>query len=239
MKKLISIKEARLKKGISLIELSKALKLDISLIESIDEGLQLPNRYKSYKANYERSIYNYLGYTVPHNNYYQNIPHDYTKTLLTFFFLTFALIILFFSSFNIYTKYNNQPNTEYFEEDYIYSEIRNFVSEKSLSNIDHQDFLNLLSLGNRIGYDNRLTIYANNLGPIYFKVKNMNSKIIEFGELLQLNKIVFDLNNDFLIDLSNIAHIEKLLYQGVEISIKNNFEFYLKDFNITELNKLQ
>tara|TARA_B100000579_G_scaffold166220_1_gene135042 strand:+ start:148 stop:318 length:171 start_codon:yes stop_codon:yes gene_type:complete len=55
---------------------------------------------------------------------------------------------------------------------------------------------------------------------------------------LKSNNIAFDLNNDFLIDLSNIANIEKIVYRGIEIKIKNNDGFYLKDFNINNLEKL-
>ena len=71
-----------------------------------------------------------------------------------------------------------------------------------------------------------------------FYNKDIDKKTIEFGELLKINNITFDLNNDFLIDLSNIANIKKIIYRGIEIKIKNNDGFYLKDFNINNLEKL-
>ena len=66
----------------------------------------------------------------------------------------------------------------------------------------------------------------------------IDKKTIQFGEILQLNKIELNLNNDFLIDLSNIANIDKITYRGIEINLKNNYQFYLKDFNINKLETL-
>ena len=238
MKNLISIKEARKKKGISVNELSRALNLSTSIVELLDEDLELPDKFKFYRQNYQRAIYNYLGYKVPHSNNFQDIPNDYSKILLTSFFLIFTLIILFFSSYNIYSKYNKKPKIEIFEEDEIYKEINKSLSKKNLVKINHQDFLDLLSVERRIEYSQKVAFYSNNLAPIYYKVKNIDKKTIEFGELLQLSKIEFNLNNDFLIDLSNIANIEKIIYQGVEIRLKNNYDFYLKNFNINKLEDL-
>ena len=49
MKNLISIKEARKKKGISVHELSRALNLSTTIVELLDEDLELPDKYKFYR----------------------------------------------------------------------------------------------------------------------------------------------------------------------------------------------
>ena len=46
MKNLISIKEARIKKGLSINDLSKGLKLDPEIIRLLEENLQLPDKFK-------------------------------------------------------------------------------------------------------------------------------------------------------------------------------------------------
>ena len=238
MTKLISIKEARLKKNISIKELANALNLNINVIRALEEDLELPDKWKLYKVNYERSIYKYLGYTLPNSNNFQNIPNDYSKIILTSFFFIFSFIILFFSSLNVYLKYNQNLEIDIFEKDEIYVEVDKFVSQKNFENIDHHKFLDSLSVIKRINYSQKLELYVNDSSPIYYKLKNINQKTIEFGELLQQSKIEFDLNNDFLIDLSNIANIEKIIYRGIEIKPKNNYDFYLKDFNINKLEEI-
>ena len=238
MKDLISIKEARLKKGLSIAELANSLNLEVELVQLLDDDAEIPNKYKAYRSSYKRSIYNYLGYKIPFTNYFQESPYDYSKLLLTSFFLIFSVVILFFSSFNIYKKFNNQTGIKNFEKDKIYEDTLNFFSKNNLENINNKDFINLLVPLKRTNYSQTFILYTNNLGPIYYKIKYIDKKTILFGELLQLNKIELDLNNDFLIDLSNIANIDKIIYRGIEINLKNNYQFYLKDFNINKLETL-
>ena len=114
MKNLISIKEARLKKGLSIAELANSLKLDVKLVQLLDDDAEIPDKYKAYMSSYKRSIFNYLGYKIPFTNYFQESPYDYSKFLLTSFFLIFSIVILFFSSFNIYIKFNNQAGIKNF-----------------------------------------------------------------------------------------------------------------------------
>ena len=64
MKNLISIKEARIKKGLSINDLSKGLKLDPEIIRLLEENLQLPDKFKAYQSTYKKSIYRYLGYCL-------------------------------------------------------------------------------------------------------------------------------------------------------------------------------
>ena len=238
MKNLISIKEARLKKGLSIEELANSLKLDIKLVQLLDDDAEIPDKYKAYMSSYKRSIFNYLGYKIPFTNYFQETPYDYSKFLLTSFFLIFSIIILFFSSFNIYNKFNNQAGNKNFEKDKIYEDTLNFISKNNLENINDKDFINLLVPLKRTNYSQTFILHANNLGSIYYKIKYIDKKTIRFGELLQLDKIELDLDNDFLIDLSNIANIDKITYRGIEIKLKNNYQFYLKDFNINKLETL-
>ena len=46
MKNLISIKEARLKKGLSIAELANSLKLDVKLVQLLDDDAEIPDKYK-------------------------------------------------------------------------------------------------------------------------------------------------------------------------------------------------
>ena len=116
---MISIKEARLKKGLSIEELASSLKLNVKLVQLLDDDAEVPDKYKAYVSSYKRSIFNYLGYKIPFTNHFQESQYDYSKFLLTSFFLIFSIVILFFSSFNIYNKFNNQAGIKNFEKDKI------------------------------------------------------------------------------------------------------------------------
>ena len=87
MDKLISIKEARIKKGLSINDLSKALKLDLEIIRLLDDNLKLPKKYRAYQSTYKKSIYRYLGYEVNYESSISILPDDYTKTSIFFFLL--------------------------------------------------------------------------------------------------------------------------------------------------------
>ena len=56
MKNLISIKEARLKKGLSISELANSLKLDVKLGQLLDDVAEGPEKSTAYMASYTRAI---------------------------------------------------------------------------------------------------------------------------------------------------------------------------------------
>ena len=93
MDKLISIKEARIKKGLSINDLSKALKLDLEIIRLLDDNLKLPKKYRAYQSTYKKSIYRYLGYEIKYKSSISDIPIDYTK-LSIIYFLLFLVIFM-------------------------------------------------------------------------------------------------------------------------------------------------
>ena len=61
MNKSFSIKEARLKKGISIEELAHRLKISPFIIKKIENNEELPKKYKSYERIFRNSILKLLG----------------------------------------------------------------------------------------------------------------------------------------------------------------------------------
>ena len=159
MNKLISIKEARIKKGLSINDLSKALKLDIEIIRLLDDNLKLPKKYRSYQSTYKKSIYRYLGYEIKYKNLISDIPEDYTKISLIYFFLLLIFIILILLSLNIYNKFNNQISTRSIEKDQVYRDVLNISSHYELNELSHDDFISSLIPLNRANYSQNLSIF--------------------------------------------------------------------------------
>ena len=149
MKKLISIKEARIKKGLSINDISKALKLDLEIIRLLDDNLRLPKKYRAYQSTYKKSIYRYLGYEIKYKNVTNDIPVDYTKISLTYFLLLLIFVILTLLSLNIYDKFNNKNLSDDIEKDQVYLEILNLSSEYDLNELSHDEFINNLIVTRR------------------------------------------------------------------------------------------
>ena len=197
MDKLISIKEARIKKGLSINDLSKALKLDLEIIRLLDDNLKLPKKYKAYQSTYKKSIYRYLGYNINYKSSVSTIPNDYTKIYLVYFFLLLVFTILFLLSLNIYNKFNNQISFRDIEKDQIYNDVLNIANQYNLKELNHDAFINNLNPIRRISYSQKLSIFSKSNKTIYYKLLNNNKKTIQFGEILQSNELNLDLDNDF------------------------------------------
>ena len=238
MNNLIPIKQARKARGVSVDELSKALKIDKSIIKCLEEDLELPKKYKSYQKSYISSIYRYLGYNVEHSINFKELPEDNTKMILTIFFFLFAFFILISLSINIYSNFNNKISIKIFPKDDIYEEVERYLSSVSLEYINHKIFLQSLDIKNRIAYNNNIKIEAISTSPIYYKLHNIDNDTIQFGEILPSKSLILDSNDNFLIDISNISYIDKIIYEGIEIKLNNKQNLYLKEFNINELDQL-
>ena len=238
MEKLISIKEARIKKGLSIDDLSKALKLDLEIIRLLDDNLKLPKKYRAYQSTYKKSIYRYLGYEIKYKSLVSDIPIDHTKFSVIYFLLLLVFIILILLSFNIYNKFNNQISFKEIEKDQVYRDVLNISSQYELNELSHDDFINSLIPLNRANYSQNLSIFAKPNKTIFYKIQNNMKNTLQFGEIIKSNELILDLDNDFFIDLSNINNIDKIIYRGIEIRLNKELNSYLFNFNVKDLETL-
>ena len=160
MDKLISIKEARIKKGLSINDISKALKLDLEIIRLLDDNLKLPKKYRAYQSTYKKSIYRYLGYEIKYKSLVNDIPIDYTKFSIIYFLLLLVFIILILLSFNIYNKFNNQISFKEIEKDQVYYDVYKLSNQYDLFELSHDDFINNLVSSKRANYTQNLSIFT-------------------------------------------------------------------------------
>ena len=238
MEKLISIKEARIKKGLSIDDLSKALKLDLEIIRLLDDNLKLPKKYRAYQSTYKKSIYRYLGYEIKYKSLVSDIPIDHTKFSIIYFLLFLVFIILILLSFNIYNKFNNQISFKEIEKDQVYRDVLNISSQYDLNELSHDDFIKSLIPLNRANYAQNLSIFAKPNKTIFYKIQNNIKNTLQFGEIIKSNELILDLDNDFFIDLSNINNIDKIIYRGIEIRLNKELNYYLLNFYTKDLETL-
>lgn len=238
MDKLISIKEARIKKGLSINDLSKALKLDLEIVRLLDDNLKLPKKFRAYQSTYKKSIYRYLGYEIKYKSLISDIPIDNTKHSIIYFLLLLILTILILLSFNIYNKFNNQISIREIDKDQIYEDTLKLSSQYEINELSHENFINNLIAVSRADYSQNFSIFAKPNKTVYYKIHSNIRKTIQFGEIIISNELILDLDNDFLIDLSNINNVEKIIYKGIEFKISKELNFYLLNFDIKDLETL-
>ena len=236
MKKSLSIKKARLDKGLSIGELAHRLKISPIIIEKIENNDELPDKYKSYEKIFRNSILKFLGlYEISGTVKINKIPEENTKLILSIFFLFLICTFLFSLSFDIYKKFNSKPVLKFFEKDQIYLDIENKLSNFSYEEIDHEQFLNKLIFLKNNNFYNYFEISVLDNNTIYYKVSNNNKKTLKLGAITADNPLYLYFNDDFSIDLSNIKFIDKIFVNNSIYQINVDKSYALKKFDINKL----
>ena len=240
MNKLFSIKEARLKKGLTVNQLAIKLKMNTEIIQKIENNEELPDKFKSYEKIFRNSILKSLGL-------YENstvvevvpIPNDNTKLILTIFFFILMIIILFSLSFNMYKKFNFKSDFNLIEKDQIYLDAVKILSNFNYEEINHDQFINKLVLNNNNNIHNSFELSVLDNYSISYKIIDNIQKTINFGTITSDNPLKLDFNGDFSIDLSNIQFIDKIITNNSIYHINVDKPYVLKKFNINKLSEIK
>ena len=236
MKKSLSIKEARLDKGLSIGELAHRLKISPIIIEKIENNEELPDKYKPYEKIFRNSILKLLGlYEISETVKINKIPEENTKLILSIFSLFLICTFLFSLSFDMYKKFNSKPVLKFFEKDQTYLDIENKLSNFRYEEIDHEQFLNKLTFLKNNNFYNYFEISVLDNNTIYYKVSNDNKKTLKFGAITPKNPLYLYFNDDFSIDLSNIKFIDKIFVNNFIYQINVDKSYALKKFDINKL----
>ena len=240
MNKLLSIKEARLAKGLTINQLAIKLKLSEEIIQKIENNEELPNKFRSYEKIFRNSILKSLG-LYEHSTVVElaQIPKDNTKLILTIFFFVLMVIVLFSLSFDMYKKFNLQSSLNLIEKDQIYLDAEKILSDFEYEEIDHKQFINKLELSKNNEIQNTFVLTVLDNYSISYKVIDNNQKTINFGTITPDNPLKLDFNGDFSIDLSNIQFIDKIITNNFIYHINVNKSYALKEFNISKLSEIK
>ena len=240
MNKLFSIKEARLKKGLTVNQLATKLKMNTEIIQKIENNEELPDKFKSYEKIFRNSILKSLGL-------YENstvvevvpIPNDNTKLILTIFIFILVIIILFSLSFDMYKKFNFKSDFNLIEKDQIYLDAVKILSNFNYEEINHDQFINKLVLNNNNNIHNSFELSVLDNYSISYKIIDNIQKTINFGTITSDNPLKLDFNGDFSIDLSNIQFIDKIITDNFIYHINVIKSYALKEFNISKLSEIK
>ena len=240
MNKLFSIKEARLKKGLTVNQLATKLKMNTEIIQKIENNEELPDKFKSYEKIFRNSILKSLGlYESSTVVQVVPIPNDYTKLILTIFFFILMIIILFSLSFDMYKKFNFKSDFNLIEKDQIYLDAVKILSNFNYEEINHDQFINKLVLNNNNNIHNSFELSVLDNYSISYKIIDNIQKTINFGTITSDNPLKLDFNGDFSIDLSNIQFIDKIITNNSIYHINVDRPYVLKEFNINKLSEIK
>ena len=240
MNKLFSIKEARLKKGLTVNQLAIKLKMNTEIIQKIENNEELPDKFKSYEKIFRNSILKSLGlYESSTVVQVVPIPNDYTKLILTIFFFILMIIILISLSFDMYKKFNIKSDFTLIEKDQIYLDAVKILSNFNYEEINHDQFINKLVLNNNNNIHNSFELSVLDNYSISYKIIDNIQKTINFGTITSDNPLKLDFNGDFSIDLSNIQFIDKIITNNSIYHINVDRPYALKEFNINKLSEIK
>ena len=240
MNKLFSIKEARLKKGLTVNQLATKLKMNTEIIQKIENNEELPDKFKSYEKIFRNSILKSLGlYESSTVVQVVPMPNDYTKLILTIFFFILVIIILFSLSFDMYKKFNFKSDFNLIEKDQIYLDAVKILSNFNYEEINHDQFINKLVLNNNNNIHNSFELSVLDNYSISYKIIDNIQKTINFGTITSDNPLKLDFNGDFSIDLSNIQFIDKIITNNSIYHINVDRPYVLKEFNINKLSEIK
>ena len=240
MNKLFSIKEARLKKGLTVNQLATKLKMNTEIIQKIENNEELPDKFKSYEKIFRNSILKSLGlYESSTVVQVVPIPNDYTKLILTIFFFILMIIILISLSFDMYKKFNIKSDFILIEKDQIYLDAVKTLSNFNHDEINHNHFINKLVFNKNNNNHHAFELSVLDNYSISYKVIDNIQKTINFGTITSDNPLKLDFNGDFSIDLSNIQFIDKIITNNSIYHINVDRPYVLKEFNINKLSEIK
>ena len=240
MNKLFSIKEERLKKGLTINQLAIKLKMNAEIIQKIENNEELPDKFKSYEKIFRNSILKSLGlYESSTVVQVVPIPNDYTKLILTIFFFILMIIILISLSFDMYKKFNIKSDFTLIEKDQIYLDAVKILSNFNYDEINHNHFINKLVFNKNNNNHHAFELSVLDNYSISYKVIDNIQKTIIFGTITSDNPLKLDFNGDFSIDLSNIQFIDKIITNNSIYHINVDRPYVLKEFNFNKLSEIK
>ena len=237
------IKEAREKKGLTIYDVASRLRLNPSIIKNIEEGVDLTGVYASYEISYKKSIYKLLGIKIHKSKkkiYYMD--NGLQILMILYFIIFFSFSIMTITYYLISNFSNNQTSKLFinnYREDDLMILFKSITKKSELDIIDSRKFLEILYYDQK-KYTN--TYFYIKLKPntqSYYKIYFMRDGTEKFGQLNYRNSLLVDKKKEFLIDISDTSSIDFLIFNNAKYKLRDDFRYYLKNFDIKSLYNLK
>jgi len=237
------IKEAREKKGLSIYEVASKLRLNPSIIKNIEEGVDLTGVYASYEISYKKSIYKLLGIKIHKSEkkiYYMD--NGLQILMILYFIIFFGFSIMTITYYLISNFSNNQTSKLFinnYREDDLMVLFKSITKKSELDIIDSRKFLEILYYDQKKYTNTYFYIQLKPNTQSYYKIYFTRDGTEKFGQLNYRNSLLVDKKKEFLIDISDTSSIDFLIFNNAKYKLRDDFRYYLKNFDIKSLYNLK
>ncbi|MDG2007668.1 MAG: helix-turn-helix domain-containing protein [Alphaproteobacteria bacterium] len=237
------IKEAREKKGLTIYDVASRLRLNPSIIKNIEEGVDLTGVYASYEISYKKSIYKLLGIKIHKSKkkiYYMD--NGLQILMILYFIIFFSFSIMTITYYLISNFSNNQTSKLFinnYREDDLMILFRSITKKSELDIIDSRKFLEILYYDQKKYTNTYFYIQLKPNTQSYYKIYFMRDGTEKFGQLNYRNSLLVDKKKEFLIDISDTSSIDFLIFNNAKYKLRDDFRYYLKNFDIKSLYNLK
>ena len=237
------IKEAREKKGLTIYDVASRLRLNPSIIKNIEEGVDLTGVYASYEISYKKSIYKLLGIKIHKSKkkiYYMD--NGLQILMILYFIIFFSFSIMTITYYLISNFSNNQTSKLFinnYREDDLMILFKSVTKKSELDIIDSRKFLEILYYDQKKYTNTYFYIQLKPNTQSYYKIYFMRDGTEKFGQLNYRNSLLVDKKKEFLIDISDTSSIDFLIFNNAKYKLRDDFRYYLKNFDIKSLYNLK
>ena len=237
------IKEAREKKGLTIYDVASRLRLNPSIIKNIEEGVDLTGVYASYEISYKKSIYKLLGIKIHKSKkkiYYMD--NGLQILMILYFIIFFSFSIMTITYYLISNFSNNQTSKLFinnYREDDLMILFKSITKKSKLDIIDSRKFLEILYYDQKKYTNTYFYIQLKPNTQSYYKIYFTRDGTEKFGQLNYRNSLLVDKKKEFLIDISDTSSIDFLIFNNAKYKLRDDFRYYLKNFDIKSLYNLK
>ena len=233
------IKEAREKKGLSIENVASKLKLNITVVKNIEEGVSLNGIYSSYEISYKKSIYKFLELEIPKSEKKMySMNYNFQILMIIYFIIFFSFSIMTITHYLISNFCNNKVSklfTDNYKKDELMILLESSTKNSELNHISSEYFIENLKFIKKFYTSNYLYIKSKPNTSSYYKIYFKEDDLEKFGKLDLNNDLVVDKNKEFLIDISDTSTIDFIIFNNSKYKLTNDFRYYLKNFDIKSL----
>ena len=233
------IKEAREKKGLSIENVASKLKLNVTVVKNIEEGVSLNGIYSSYEISYKKSIHKFLELEIPKSEKKMySMNYNLQILMIIYFIIFFSFSIMTITHYLISNFSNNKVSklfVDNYKEDELMILLKSSTKNSELNYISSKAFVKNLKFIKKVYIDNYLIIKSKPNTSSYYKIYFKKDDLEKFGKLDLNNHLVVDKNIEFLIDISDTSSIDFIIFNNSKYKSTNDFRYYLKNFDIKSL----
>ena len=162
--------------------------------------------------------------------------------MILYFIIFFSFSFMTITYYLISNFSNNQTSKLFinnYREDDLMILFKSITKKSELDIIDSRKFLEILYYDQKKYTNTYFYIQLKPNTQSYYKIYFMRDGTEKFGQLNYRNSLLVDKKKEFLIDISDTSSIDFLIFNNAKYKLRDDFRYYLKNFDIKSLYNLK